>query len=232
MEKVKIKADVREIGKKGVNRRLRKSGAIPAILYGKGEKPQALSVNAKEFTSLMKGASGHNALVSLDLGGKTSGEEVVVMLKDYQLDVIRHVITHVDLLKINMKEKVTVKVPVHVSGKALGVTKGGLVELVRRELEVRCLPSNIPTSIDIDITNVDIGHSLHLSDLKLPEGVEAAQSGDLTVVSIVAPREEVVETPVAAAAPAEGAAAAPAAGEAAKTEGKAEGKAEAKAEKK
>lgn len=235
MERLKIKADSREVGKKGGNRRLRKAGAIPAILYGKGEKPVALSVNAKEFTSMMKGSAGHNALVDLDIGGKGAGA-TVVMLKDYQVDVIHHVITHVDLLKIDMKEKIVVKVPIHVTGKAIGITKGGLVELVRREVEVRCLPSHIPAKLDIDITSLDIGHSLHVSDLKLPEGLEAAQSGDLTVVSIVAPREEVVEAaPVAAAAPAEGAAApgaAPAEGAAAKTEGKAEGKPEAKGEKK
>lgn len=221
MEKIKLKADTREVGKKGANRRLRKDGFIPAILYGKGEKPVALSVGTKEFTHMMKGSAGRNALVELEIGeleigGKNTKDRVVVMLKDYQTDVIRREITHVDLLKINMKEKVLVKVPIHVVGKAIGLQKGGLVELVRREIEVRCLPDGIPEKIDIDITDLDIGHSLHLKDLTLPAGLEAAptQGQDLTIVSIVAPREEVVEAPVAAvpaegaAAPAEGAAAA------------------------
>lgn len=240
MERIKITADVRETGKKGANRRLRKSGEIPAILYGRGETPVAISINTKTLTHLLKGAAGTNALIDLDLKGKSGGEPIVAILKDYQRDAILHTITHVDLLKINMKEKITVKVPVHVTGKAIGQTKGGLVELVRRELEVRCLPDSIPGKIDVDITSVDIGHSLHVKDLTWPAGVEPAQVGDLTVVSIVAPREEVVEVaPVAAAvegavagAAAEGAAGAPAAGEAKKAEGKTEGKAEAKPEKK
>ncbi len=236
MEKIKLKADARDVGTKGLTRVLRKGEAIPAVLYGKGEKPMALSVNTKEFTHLMKGASGRNALVELEIGGKGVSDRVVVMLKDYQTDMIRHEITHIDLLKINMKEKVLVKVPVHLVGKAIGLQKGGLVELVRRELEVRCLPDKIPDKIDVDITNLDIGHSLHLKDCPLPEGIESAQAQDLTVVSVVAPREEVIEAPAAAvpaegaAAPAEGAAApaAGAAGAAAKPEGKAEAKGEKK----
>ncbi len=236
MERIKITADVRETGKKGANRRLRKGGEIPAILYGRGETPMAISINTKTLTHLLKGAAGTNALIDLDLKGKSGGEPIVAILKDYQRDAILHTITHVDLLKINMKEKITVKVPVHVTGKAIGQTKGGLVELVRRELEVRCLPDSIPGKIDVDITSVDIGHSLHVKDLTWPAGVEPAQAGDLTVVSIVAPREEVVEVaPVAAAvegaaagaaAESAGGGAAPAAGEAKKSAGGGEGKTE------
>jgi large subunit ribosomal protein L25 len=238
MERLKVSAEVREGGRKGVTRRLRKDGWIPAILYGRGEAPKTLSIHAKEFTHMMKGASGMNALIDLTIteGGKAG--QLVVMVKDYQTDVIRHAISHVDLLKIDLTQKIVVRVPIHVIGKSVGVVNGGLLEQVNREIEVRCLPTAIPEKIDVDITPLDVGHSFHTKDLKLPDGVEAVTGADQTIVSVVAPREEVVEAPAAeaAAAPAEGAAAgaaAPAAGAAAGAAApKAEGKAEAKPEKK
>ncbi len=242
MERLKIAAEVRESGRKGVNRRLRKDGRIPAVLYGRGETPINLSLPTKEFTHMMKGASGMNALIDLSLNAAGKASQVVVMVKDYQTDVLRHVISHLDLLKIDMTQKIVVKVPVHVVGKAVGVTNGGLVEQVHREIEVRCLPGNIPGRIDVDITPLDIGNSVHTKDLVLPEGVEAVTGADQPIVSVVTPREEEVAAPAAEAAPAEGAAAAPAAGAESATGGKAEGKAagggdakakpEAKAEKK
>lgn len=210
MEKIKIKADIREVGKKGLNRRLRRDGFVPAILYGKKENPLGLVIGAKEFTALMKGASGINVLMDLEVAGEKSAS--VVMLKDYQTDALTHKITHIDLLKIDLKEKVTVKIPLHLTGKSVGATQGGLIEQSRRELEITCLPGNIPDKIDVDITGLDIGNSLHVKDLKLPLGVEIPHGVDFTIVSIVAPKEEEA-APVAAAVEGavEGAAAAPAA---------------------
>jgi len=207
MERVTIKAEVREVGRKGINNRLRQGGLIPAVLYGKGEKAVGLAVNAKEFTSLMKGAAGTNALIHLEMAEGAKKEPVVVMLKDFQTDTITRKITHIDLLKINMKEKVTVKIPVHLTGKSIGVTKGGLIEQARREIEAKCLPGNIPDSIEVDITPLDVGQSLHLNELKLPEGVEVPHDVDFAIVSIVTPREEEA-APAAAEAPVEGAPAA------------------------
>lgn len=212
MERVTIKAEVREVGRKGINNRLRQGGLIPAVLYGKGEKAVGLAVNAKEFTSLMKGAAGTNALIHLEMAEGAKKEPVVVMLKDFQTDTITRKITHIDLLKINMKEKVTVKIPVHLTGKSIGVTKGGLIEQARREIEAKCLPGNIPDAIEADITHLDVGQSLHLNELKLPEGVEVPHDADFAIVSIVMPREEEAAPAVAAAeVPAEGAPAAGAA---------------------
>lgn len=235
MQRLKIAAEAREAGRKGANRRLRKDGRIPAVLYGRGEKPMNLSVPTKEFTHMMKGTSGMNALIDLTLSGDKGGQ-LVVMVKDYQTDVLRHVISHLDFLKIDLTQKIVVKVPIHVVGKSVGVVNGGLIELVHREIEVRCLPTNIPEKIDVDITPLDIGNSYHTRDLNLPPDVEAVTGAEMTVVSIVTPREE-VEAPAVEAVPAEGAAAPAAAGAegaaaAPKAEGKAEGKAEAKPEKK
>lgn len=229
MERLKVAAEAREAGRKGLNRRLRKDGRIPAVLYGRGEKPLNLSVHAKEFTLLMKGSAGMNALIDLTVAGEKA-QQAVVMVKDYQTDILKHCISHVDLLKLDMTQKISVKVPIQVVGKAVGVTNGGLIELVNREIEIRCLPGNIPEKIEVDITPLDVGNSFHIKDLTLPEGVEAVTGADQTVVSIVLPREEVA-APAAEAAPAEGAAAAaaaPAAGGEAKADAKSAGGGEAK----
>src|SRR5262245_6206745 len=146
MERLKVAAEVRESGKKGVTRRLRKDGRIPAVLYGRGQKPMNLSLHSKEFTHMMKGSAGMNALIDLTVGGAQGGQ-LVVMVKDYQTNVLKHSISHVDLLKIDMTQKITVRIPIHVIGKAVGVVNGGLVELVSREIEIRCLPGNIPEKI-------------------------------------------------------------------------------------
>lgn len=213
MERLKIKAEAREVGKKGLNRRLRKGGSVPAILYGSGEVPVGLSVNSKDLVSKLKSA-GLNALIDLELSGRSDAQPLVVMLKDYQTDSVRRTMTHVDLFKIDLTHKVTIKVPLKLIGKSVGLTKGGLIEQARRELEVNCLPGNIPEVIEVDITHLDLGHSIHVKELKLPEGVEVPHDEtDFAIVSVVAPREEKVEeAPVAAegapaAAGAEGAAA-------------------------
>src|SRR5262249_51010843 len=112
MERLKVAAEVREGGKKGVTRRLRKGGRIPAVLYGRGATPLNLSLHAKEFTHMMKGSAGMNALIDLTVTGDKTGQ-LVVMVKDYQTDVLLHTISHVDLLKIDMTQKIAVKVPIH-----------------------------------------------------------------------------------------------------------------------
>lgn len=195
MEKLSVTAEQREVGKKGLNRRIRGSGKIPAVLYGHGQQPTGLALHAKEFTHLMKGVGGTNALINLQVTGVVaqdgSGGPLVVMVKDYQTDKISHHITHVDLYKVDLKKKVTVKVPVHLTGKCIGTVHGGLVELICREVELRCLPANIPSKIEVDIEALDVGHSIHASELKLPEGIELSQEGEVAIVSVVAPREEV-----------------------------------------
>ncbi len=229
MEKMTLKAEPRDAGKKGANRRLRKDGVIPIVLYGKALKARSLSVNAKAFTTLMKGHAGLNALLQLEITGETSKTPLVVMMKDLQIDAITRHITHVDLIGIDLKEKITVKVPLHVTGKAVGQAKGGLIDQPRREMEVICFPDRIPEKIDVDISSLDVGDSLHVHDIKMPEGTELPHGADFTIVSIMLPREEIPEV---VAVP-EAAAAAPAAAGApgAPAEGAAAPKAAPKAEK-
>lgn len=202
MERTKLAAETREIGKRAVLQQLRKVGRIPAILYGRGFDPLALSVNAKELTQVVR-AGGINALIDLNLANDKKQEPLVVLIKEMQTEVVTHQILHLDLLKVDMKEKVTVTVPVRLIGKAVGVTKGGLIDQPRREVEVKCLPTNIPEFFEVDITPLDIGDNIHVKDLKLPKGVEVSQETNFTIISIVAPRKEepAPEAAAAAAAP-------------------------------
>lgn len=229
MERIQANAELRESGKKGLNRRLRKEGRVPAVLYGRGGKSLPLTVNSKEFTLLLK-KSGMNALIDLTVSGSDKNDKLVAMVKDYQTDFIRRVVTHIDLLKIDLTQKIVVRVPVFVTGKSVGVEAGGLLEYINREIEVRCLPTGIPEKIEVDISSLEIGTSLHVRDVKLPEGVEAV-SLDTTLVAVVAPAAEEAAAPVAAAteaAPAAAGATPAAPGAAPAADKKAEGKSEGK----
>ncbi len=193
MERLTLSAVPREPGKKGLGV-LRQKGFVPAILYGQGAKPRGLTLNARELGRALGSSAGMNAIIELNIESEKKPE--IVMIKDFQVHVLTHKIIHTDLLKIDIKAKVTVKVPIHVTGKAVGVVNGGVLEQIMRELELQCLPTHIPSSIEVDITPLEIGHSLHLKDLKLPEGVEVEQDANLTIVSVAAPR---AEEPVATA---------------------------------
>lgn len=196
MERLKLAAEDRQVGKKGLGE-LRRKGLVPAILYGRGSDSKGLALNAKELAQALGGSAGMNAVIELHLKNGKGAD--LVMIKDYQINVLSHKLIHVDLLKIDMTKKVTVKVPVHVTGKSVGVVAGGVMELIAREIEFKCLPTNIPSSISVDITALNIGDSIHLGSLTLPEGVEVAQDAGATIVSIVAPRADEPEAVVAAA---------------------------------
>ncbi|MBI2980784.1 MAG: 50S ribosomal protein L25 [Deltaproteobacteria bacterium] len=217
-----IKAELRDPKKSGVVQGLRRQGRIPAVVYGHDFETIPFSVDGKELVRAIR-SGGINALMELQLAGYRGKGPLLVMIKDFQTDVVSHKLTHIDFLKLDMKEKVSVKVTVKLVGKAIGLEQGGLVEQSTRELEVKCLPGNIPDSIEVDISGLNLGDSLHVTDLKLPEGVEVPREANITIVSIVAPKEEKVEeaaapvagTPEAAAAAgvtAEGGAAPAAAG--------------------
>lgn len=187
MERLKLSAEERTVGKKGLGV-LRKKGLVPAILYGRNSNPLGLTLNAKELNKALGSEAGMNAVIELNLA--TDKNPHLVMIKDYQIHVLTHKIIHMDLLKIDIKQKVSVKIPVHMTGKSAGVTNGGILELTTRELEVQCLPTHIPSALEVDITKLEIGDSIHLTDLVLPEGVDVDKTVNLTIVSVAAPREE------------------------------------------
>jgi len=226
MQIFEMSATVREGKGKGVAHRLRENGKIPAIYYGKGEENFMLVVDPKSLEKAVSGDSGMNTLIKLKVEGKG---DYNVLLRDYQAHAITRNFTHADFIHVDLNKKITVSVPVHLTGTPVGVKEGGVLQQATRELEVQVLPTHIPKEIVVDVTGLKIGHNVHLHDIKLPEGAEVVGELDVTIASVLATREEVVEAATTLAEP-EVLTAKKADGEAAPAAGdkKAEGDAKAK----
>jgi large subunit ribosomal protein L25 len=190
MEKIDLSAKKRETTGKGPARRLRSSGLVPAILYGAHVKSSiTLALDNKELEKVLHTGAGGNVLVNLSLEGDKKPR--MVMFKEIMRHPLTRSIEHVDLFEVLMDHKVTVEVPLHVVGKAQGLALGGIVQQEARRVKVECLPTGIPDSLDIDVTPLGIGQSLHVRDIKLTEGIKILADADMTVVSVVAPTSEV-----------------------------------------
>ena len=199
MEEHKLEVESRELTGKGPARRLRMAGKIPAILYGMGDhKKLSLNPVVCERTLLQEG--GKNQLLTVK-GAGLDGKKV--MVKDYQVDPVSRKLLHVDLFEIDVTEKVEVTVALNFIGKCKGVVDGGILNVVIRDVEVKCLADKIPNHIDVDVTNLNIGDSVHLEDLALGEGLEKASQQNPTIVTVVPPSKEEELTPAleAGAAP-------------------------------
>jgi large subunit ribosomal protein L25 len=184
-----------DIGKGGA-RKARAAGHIPGVLYGHGETPMALSVSARDFEVALRTQKGGNAIVSLALGGG----EYTALIRDVQYDPISHVILHLDFQHISLTETVEVEVSVHLTGLPVGVKDGGgILEHIVRQVEVRCLPTAIPASIDVDVSALNIGDSIHVRDLK-KDNIVILSDPDATVATVVPPTV-MEEKPVEAAVP-------------------------------
>jgi large subunit ribosomal protein L25 len=194
MERTALIATSRDPGK-GPARRSRTTGQIPAVLYGKGRDPVPLALDAKLFGKAMGTAAGMNVLIDLRIG---EGAPVVSRVKEVQQDPIRRNMLHVDFQAIDLQEMIVVEVPLHFEGKAEGVKEGGIVEVSRRSIEVKCLPTTIPSAIPVDISALHIGESIHADDLTLPAGVESHYHENYSLVQVVAPQKEDEATPAAA----------------------------------
>ncbi len=197
---------------KGAVRKLRAAGRIPAILYGQGKESVPLTVDPRALEKVLR-VGGANALLDLTVEGRPELGSPVALVKELQRHPIRGTIVHADLYQVDLTRTVEVEVPVHLVGKAKGLDFGGILEHSLREIALECLPRSIPASIEVDVSNMEVGDVIHVRDLALPPGVSLVSDPDLGVVHVALPAAE-EEAPVAAAA--EGAAAAPAAaGEAA-----------------
>jgi large subunit ribosomal protein L25 len=198
-------------------RRLRAAGKIPATLYGAqkaGDKPapESVTIDPKPFMRILHSKSGLNTLITLKLQG---AGDTRVLVKNVQLDPITHHPLHADLYRVNMDRKIQVTVPIHLNGESRGVKQdGGVLDFVHREIEVEVLPANIPDSINVDVSDLGIGDSVHVRDLAANAAWTPISDPDMMIVHVVVIKV-VEETPAAAAPGAEGAAAAPAAGAAA-----------------
>ncbi|WP_415910400.1 50S ribosomal protein L25 [Oleiharenicola sp. Vm1] len=217
MKKYQLTVTTREGTGRSASRRLRKAEKIPAILYGKHTKPETLAVSSTEFVKLLKDISGRAALIELK---RDTGAAALSFLQEVQRDPITDKYLHVDLQEVKENEKMVINVSVVVVGESTGVkNEGGILDTATKRLRIRCLPKDLPAFIEVDVTPLKVGESIHVSELKPIAGVEFLDDQNQAVVLCVEPpAEEVAATPAAdaaaAAAPADGAAA-PAAGAAA-----------------
>ena len=189
----KLKAERRDSTGKETAHKVRAAGRVPAVVYGRGMEPIHVSVDSRELFHLLHTDAGTNVLVDL----RVDGDHFLALPREIQRDLIRGRFIHVDFLRIARDEKITVEVPVHVVGESHGVKEGGVIEHHLWNLDVECLPTDVPTHIDADITRLGINESLKVSDLKAPERCTILTSVDEVVVSVVPPQvlrvEEVEE---------------------------------------
>jgi len=197
MERMIINVEKREEVGKGAARSLRRGNRIPAILYRAGDS-QPVKFSKKEILQFINSKTGQQVMVNLQFG---DGSSKLALMKDYQVDPVKGDLLHVDFFEVSLTEKV--KVPVHVTivGESIGVKRdGGILQYLLREIEVECLPDKIPGRIELDISGLEIGQSLHVSDIKLGEGVKVLTDPDEVIVNVIAPAVEEVAAPVEAAA--------------------------------
>ncbi|GMU09186.1 50S ribosomal protein L25/general stress protein Ctc [Corallococcus caeni] len=224
-DKSTLEAQAREGSGKGVARRLRSSGQVPAVVYGKHLKaPLHISVDPKAIRTAINTPHKLNTLIQL----KLAGNDQQVLLKDYQMDPLTRDILHADFIAVRDNDQVKVNLPVVLTGKAAGVADGGLLTQIRRNLEVWALPGAIPLQIEVDVTNLKIAEAIHVNDVKLPEGVSVKTHVNYTIAVLSAP-EAAEAAPAAAAAAAAAAPAAAKAGDAKAADAKAPAAAAAKA---
>ena len=195
MEIFDLKVNKRQETGKGPARELRRQGMVPAVLYGPKMETVLLTVSGYELENIYKQSEGEHVLLNLVIeNGGT--QKKTAMIKETQTTPVTDEFLHVDFFEISLDEKIVVKVPVEVTGKSVGVERGGFLQLVRHQLEVSCLPTDIPASFKVDITELDIGDSIHVEEIEADDKVKLLFDTNFTVVTVVAPtveEEEVIE---------------------------------------
>jgi large subunit ribosomal protein L25 len=179
-----LKAVLRSSAGKGTARKLRAAGQVPAVLYGHGEAPRPLAVNAHDLGLLINSVNVENTLVRLDIDGEGMQD---VLLREVQMHAYKPEALHVDFFHVNAKETLHVRIPVRLTGTPVGVhTDGGILDHVLYDLEVECLPGNIPDGVEIDVSNLALGESVRVGDIPAREGVKFLQDAELSIASVVA----------------------------------------------
>ncbi|HEU4989531.1 MAG TPA: 50S ribosomal protein L25/general stress protein Ctc [Gemmatimonadaceae bacterium] len=201
MATAQFSATARTGNGKGAARKLRKAGQVPAVIYGHSREPQALTLDARDLGKLLERIAYASTVIELTVDGKPS----MTLIRDIQRHPFKKEILHVDFQELVAGEKVTVSVPLVFVGTADGVrNSGGILDQVMHEVSIHVDPSSIPNHIDVDVTPLTIGHSFHVGDLKLPEGVEVLDDEDATICVVTAPKAVAEEVPAGAeGAPAE-----------------------------
>lgn len=182
MQQTQMKIETRTSTGKGISRKLRAAGRVPGIVYGRAMEPVPVSVEPKQLQAAIAGEGGINNLITLQGGGDL--DNVVVIVADIQRDTLKRTFEHVDLHRVNMNEKVRVNVPVSFIGTPSGVKEGGILDVIQHTLHVECLPAQIPGHIEVDVTNLTIGHSIHVEQIALPVGLKCLDAPTSSVISI------------------------------------------------
>ena len=190
-----LKAEPRDGAGKGVARKLRADGRVPAVLYGHGKPARALSVDARDLFHLLHGAAGANVLIDLVI----DGTKTMAMPREVQRDHVRGRYLHVDFLEVRRDEKVTVDVPIHLVGESVGVKAGGVLEHHLWDIKVECLPQDLPEGIEHDISGLDLHDTLRVSDLSIPEELTLLTPVEESIASVVPPQAPEAEPEAEAA---------------------------------
>jgi large subunit ribosomal protein L25 len=189
MQRYEVKVESRDKTGKGAARRLRREGLIPGVIYGKDMDSRSLKVNPHDIRNKVN----TNAIIDLTISDDKEENKKIVMIKDYQRDVIKDKLIHVDFQQISMDEKINVSVPVNLVGDAFGVQEGGVLQQLMREINIEALPDDIPEELDLDISVLDVGDSLQVEDLEVEEDIDIIDSPVEVIVTIVTPSEEIEE---------------------------------------
>jgi large subunit ribosomal protein L25 len=194
MERPILAAEIREGVGKEKAKKLRLKGLIPAIFYGPRSQTIPLVIDSKELAKVLQTEAGENVLIDLDIRKGAQSDRKVVMVKDIQIDTLQMIALHTDFYEVAMDEMVTVEVPVHLVGKPEGTKVGGILDQIRRVIQIQCLPGNIPKSIDVDVSLLKIGDSIHVQDIQV-EKAKIISETNFTIATVVPPvvEEKVVE---------------------------------------
>jgi large subunit ribosomal protein L25 len=199
-KQIKLSAQTRpHVGRSAV-KKLKKSGIVPAVIYGGKEQPQTLQISARDIDNILAHASGENVLVDLEIEGGGHKVSRMALIQEVQHHPLGGHVLHVDFRAVSMTEKINANIPVESIGEANGVKNfGGILEQSMRSIEVECLPKDLPDILRVDVSNLNIGDAIHVREIPLPPGVIALENADLTVFLVAAPTVEEV-APVAAEA--------------------------------
>jgi len=188
-----LSARIREHRGKGAARKLRKEDQIPAIFYGPSAAPVMISVNDSDLKGILRDTTTENIILTLQIESDKGKDVRTVMLKELQAHPFKPIFFHADFYEVSMDKKLTVDIPLHLVNTPEGVTKGGVLQQIRRELNVSALPSKLVDFIEVDVSGLDIGDAVHAGDLRMPEGIENNEEDDLTIAVVSAPTVEAEE---------------------------------------
>ena len=187
MDNMQLNAKARTETGKGPARRLRSIGRLPAIFYGPGINPIMVSIDYSQLEKILKGRSAENIIFDLVIDDDKKNKSKKVMIKEIQIDPVTREYLHIDLYEIAMEKEIEANIPIQLLETPIGVTNGGILEHIQREVKVSCLPKDLVDKIDVNVSGLDIGQSLHIEDISFPPGLKSQEDNTVIIAKVVAP---------------------------------------------